>query len=586
MPRPPLMTDFYAFERYTGDGSTTDFTVTFEYLEKNHITPRVNGVDMSTTSYSWPSDYTIRFNTPPAAGAYVDVKRTTPRDTREVVYQDGSTLNARQMNRLSKQLLYLSQELWDDLRGALHGQNPGDLTGVVPDNDTENDIVAEIASKMSETQLYDDFETQKEDFEKTAATVLNNQTIIEEAQANVTQVEGLASDNAEIQIENALRTNTGIEENRDKAVRIEKVEAETDLDGDGVPDASTTITENSTAIAGVQGKYAVKVDVNGRVTGYGLIQKENDSGELEGTYDILADRFTVTDPDTKEVKLGWNGVQVIVDGNLIVGGSLTADQMNIEYLSALSADLGEVTSGLFKSVDSDSDYRVEMEANSTLPLWYGSGSKAISNALLYVDDTGNAGFGGDLEAASGTFNGSLDAASGTFQGELQAATGTFAGDLTADAVNAVDTLNIAGNAVTVPSGNHVAGTSDSLDGSDTDVVRWVTGASATLNPDGSPVWLNTTACLTLGGYGADETDITQTFVSLRILRDGTVLKTIDRIGGGSYRKFDGGFINGSFVWLDTNTSSGSHTYTVEYGTKHKGSISCEDPALTLMAIKR
>jgi hypothetical protein len=50
----------------------------------------------------------------------------------------------------------------------------------------------------------------------------------------------------------------------------------------------------------------------------------------------------------------------------------------------------------------------------------------------------------------GTFSGALNAASGTFRGALQAATGTFSGVLTADAVNAVSTLNIAGEAVTVP----------------------------------------------------------------------------------------------------------------------------------------
>ena len=50
----------------------------------------------------------------------------------------------------------------------------------------------------------------------------------------------------------------------------------------------------------------------------------------------------------------------------------------------------------------------------------------------------------------GTFSGTLNAASGTFRGALHAATGTFSGVLTADAVNAVSTLNIAGEAVTVP----------------------------------------------------------------------------------------------------------------------------------------
>ncbi|HOV58349.1 MAG TPA: hypothetical protein PLN91_10760, partial [Rhodanobacteraceae bacterium] len=47
--------------------------------------------------------------------------------------------------------------------------------------------------------------------------------------------------------------------------------------------------------------------------------------------------------------------------------------------------------------------------------------------------------------------GSLSAATGTFSGSLSAATGTFSGSLTAGAVNAVDTINIAGDAVVLAS---------------------------------------------------------------------------------------------------------------------------------------
>ncbi len=46
----------------------------------------------------------------------------------------------------------------------------------------------------------------------------------------------------------------------------------------------------------------------------------------------------------------------------------------------------------------------------------------------------------------------------SFAGSLVAATGTFSGTLTAAAVNAVDTINLAGNAVTVPITGNVSGT--------------------------------------------------------------------------------------------------------------------------------
>lgn len=51
---------------------------------------------------------------------------------------------------------------------------------------------------------------------------------------------------------------------------------------------------------------------------------------------------------------------------------------------------------------------------------------------------------------NGTFSGALNAATGTFSGALNAATGTFSGTLTAFAINAVDTINIRGEAVIAP----------------------------------------------------------------------------------------------------------------------------------------
>jgi len=76
-------------------------------------------------------------------------------------------------------------------------------------------------------------------------------------------------------------------------------------------------------------------------------------------------------------------------------------------------------------------------------LQIGNGSTSnivINTAQLYLDWWGNASFAGTLNAAGGTFRGSLSAA-----------TGTFSGSLTAGAVNAVDTINIAGDAIVLAS---------------------------------------------------------------------------------------------------------------------------------------
>lgn len=83
--------------------------------------------------------------------------------------------------------------------------------------------------------------------------------------------------------------------------------------------------------------------------------------------------------------------------------------------------------------------------------WNGSVLNIVGGGTFSGSLSGATGtFAGSLSAATGTFSGSLSAAGGTFAGNLSAAGGTFAGTMTAAAINAVNTINIAGNAVTVP----------------------------------------------------------------------------------------------------------------------------------------
>lgn len=79
---------------------------------------------------------------------------------------------------------------------------------------------------------------------------------------------------------------------------------------------------------------------------------------------------------------------------------------------------------------------------------------AVADGLFAGTDTNNGvymGSGGIVGKKAGATTFAVDTAgNATFGGALSAATGTFSGTLTADAVNAVNTVNIAGYAVTVP----------------------------------------------------------------------------------------------------------------------------------------
>ena len=101
----------YSFVAYTGNGSTTQFSVPFGYIRREHVYVNVNQVSQS---YTWVNANTVQLATAPAAGANVEVRRSTPAATPLVDFVDGSTPVAADFDTSNLQHLYLEQELLDN----------------------------------------------------------------------------------------------------------------------------------------------------------------------------------------------------------------------------------------------------------------------------------------------------------------------------------------------------------------------------------------------------------------------------------------------------------------------------------------
>lgn len=173
------------------------------------------------------------------------------------------------------------------------------------------------------------------------------------------------------------------------------------------------------------GEYAVTLS--------GVNELLSDPGR-PGDVVVDATRFLIVPPGQTTPKLAVFGVgnvngtpTVGIRGDLLIDGSaygrsfaaksIASEKLNVMQLSALAADMGTLTAGTMKT-SSGNGYRVEVSDSGGYPIWYGSGAKNGSNALFYLDDSGNAMFAGVLHGATGTFNGSLSAATGTFSGLL------------------------------------------------------------------------------------------------------------------------------------------------------------------------
>lgn len=102
---------------YTGDGSTTDFTIPFDYLNEADVGISVNGAALTTSDFSFFSETVLRCDTAPAAASAVRVYRVSNRSTREVDFSQGAVLTEDDLDRSAKHLFFLAQEAFDAVTG-------------------------------------------------------------------------------------------------------------------------------------------------------------------------------------------------------------------------------------------------------------------------------------------------------------------------------------------------------------------------------------------------------------------------------------------------------------------------------------
>ena len=93
---------------YTGNGSTTNYSVTFAYLKEADVKVTLDHV--ATTAYTFANATTIQFTTAPATGVKIRIFRDTDVDAARFVFASGSALKAGELNENLDQLLYADQE--------------------------------------------------------------------------------------------------------------------------------------------------------------------------------------------------------------------------------------------------------------------------------------------------------------------------------------------------------------------------------------------------------------------------------------------------------------------------------------------
>jgi hypothetical protein len=106
----------YAQDQYIADGSTSQFNISFPFLKRDHVEVQVN---TSSVSFTWVNDSTVQLDSTPAEGDVVTILRQSVLDSRLVDFTAGSILKEQDLDKATKQLLYLIQET-KDYANAVH----------------------------------------------------------------------------------------------------------------------------------------------------------------------------------------------------------------------------------------------------------------------------------------------------------------------------------------------------------------------------------------------------------------------------------------------------------------------------------
>ena len=117
---------------YTGNGSSTSYTVPFPFINRTHVVVTVNAVTQTlTTHYVWLNDSTIQFVTAPPSSQAVVFRRYTTITERLVDFHDAAVLTEADLDLNSLQGLYLSQERADE-QDSLALTTVQSVTGTAP----------------------------------------------------------------------------------------------------------------------------------------------------------------------------------------------------------------------------------------------------------------------------------------------------------------------------------------------------------------------------------------------------------------------------------------------------------------------
>ena len=267
-----------SFVRYTGNGSTTQYAVSFSYRDQADVTVTINGV--ATTAFTWNSAGTqITFSSPPANLSAIEIRRRTSQTSRLVDYAAGSVLTENDLDTDSNQAFFMGQEAIDDAGDVIkldaanfqwdvQSKRLTNVADPVNNNDAVNKgfISTNLANITTVAGISSDVTTVA-GISANVTTVAGNNANVTTVASNIANVNTVATNIADV-VTVANDLNEAISEIETAANDLNETTSEIDTVSNSIANVDTVGTNiaNVNTVAGISANVTTVAGISSDVT--------------------------------------------------------------------------------------------------------------------------------------------------------------------------------------------------------------------------------------------------------------------------------------------------------------------------------
>ena len=488
----------FAIDTYTGNGSTTSFSVTFPYITTADVVVTVDGVTKTlTTHYTFSNSSTIAFGSAPANGEVIKITRSSNRNARLVDYQDGSTLTEASLDQDGNQAFFMAQEAIDITEGTLNISTSTDQW------DANSKRITNVANPTSDQDVATKHYLENTWLSATDKATLNsvnsNISNINSVNSNASNINSAVSNATNI---NTVATNIGsvntvatditkvVAVANDLAEAVSEIEtvaddlnestSEIDVVSNNIANVNTVggISSDVTTVAGISSAVSA---VNSNSSNINAVNSNSsnintvagDSAEINSVAGISSDVTAVAGISSAVSAVNSNSSNInAVNSNSANINTVAGNNTNINTVAGANANISSVATNLASVNNFAEQYRISSSAPTS----------SLNVGDLYFDTTAN-----ELKvykssgwaAAGSTVNGTSQRFTYIISGTPSSVTGSDANGntLAYDAGFADVYLNgvrLSSSDITITSGTSVVFASALANGDVVDVVAYGT----------------------------------------------------------------------------------------------------------------